>query len=134
MPRLLLSVLAVLLVSGCSKLLIAKLDYDYYEDGCPLSVPDTVSLGRAFIASVTTSGTGCTSRGRIDVTIQDNLATITPYQYEDMSILGCDGDLELYTAFNDVTLQFRALGEAEVILRGRYNGEIVRVSRSVWVR
>ena len=141
MRRLLLPVLAVLLVGGCSKLVVGELyDYDLYDlydyypygDGSPLAVPDTVRAGRAFIASAATAGGRCTSRGTTDVKIQDNVATITPYDYEDMTIFGCT--LELYMIFHEVTLRFRARGEAKVILRGRYNGEIVTVNRTVWVR
>ena len=138
MRKLLLPVLAVLLMGGCSKLVVGELYYDdddYPYGSTPLAVPDTVMAGRAFIASAATAGGGCTTQGTTDVKIQGNLATITPYDYGDMGIfdiVSCS--LVRYIIFHEVTLHFRARGEAKVILRGRYNGEMVTVSRTVWVR
>ena len=133
MQRLVLSVLAVLLVGGCSKLVIGEISYDYHPYDGPLVVPDTVMAGSGFLVSVVTSGDGCASQGTTSVDIQGNVATIIPYDYVDRSIFGSCDLVQAWFIY-EVIIRFPERGEATVLLRGRYNGTTVTVSRTLWVQ
>ena len=92
MRKLLLPVLAVLLMGGCSKLVVGELyDYDLYDlyDDYPYGDGSTVGRprhrdGREGVYSICGYSRGGMHQpqGTTDVKIQGNLATITPYDYE----------------------------------------------------
>ena len=119
MRRLLIPVLLGLLVGACGilgpdeKLVVGVLALHN-----PLVIPDSVGIGEAFTVTVTTVGSrSCTRTGKTEVKIQDNIATITPYDYEDVGADVCTTDLYRFT--HEATVRFLQVGEALIVIRSR---------------
>ena len=130
MRKLLIPVITGILVGSCGiigpdgNLEIGQL-IDWLD---PLVVPDTVLVGRPFLVTVTTMGSGCTRVDKTEIEFQDNVATITPYDYEDFS--GGDCPLVQLALHREVELRFPTVGDGQVILRGRDSSDrIVTVTR-----
>ena len=120
MRRLLIPVLLGLLAGACGILgPDEKLVVGVFSRLTPPVIPDSVGIGAAFTVTVTTVGSRtCTRTGKTEVKIQDNIATITPYDYENVSAGDiCTADLHNFT--HEATVRFLQVGEALIVIRGR---------------
>ena len=119
MRRLLIPVLLGLLVGACGILgPDERLVVGVLARHNPLVIPDSVGIGEAFTVTVTTVGSGsCTRTGKTEVKIQDNIATITPYDYDDVGADVCTTDLRRFT--HEATVRFLQVGEALIVIRSR---------------
>ena len=90
-------------------------------------VPDSVLVGERFTVTVVTTGGGRDRKGESDVRTQGNVATITPYDYEYTG----GGDIQAiqYIWIHAASVQFTEVGEARVILRTRFRGDLQRTLR-----
>ena len=119
MRRLLIPVLLGLLAGACGILgPDEKLVVGVLARHSPAVIPDSVGIGAAFTVTVTTVGSrSCTRTGKTEVKIQDNIATIAPYDYENVSADICTTDLHNFT--HEATVRFLQVGEALIVIRGR---------------
>ena len=140
MRRLLIPVLLGLLVGACGILfgpserrvvgLLSTIDPQYYD------VPDSVSVGEAFTVYFQTEAEkSCYRRGETEVKIEGNVATITQYNYRILKADVCA--LPPLRYGHDATVRFVEVGEAQVILRGRwvheYSTDIIELKWTVHV-
>ena len=90
-------------------------------------VPDSVLVGVPFTVRVETTGGGRDRKGQVEVQIQGNVATITPYDYEYTG----GGDIQTiqYIWVHLARVRFVDIGEAHVILRTRSMGDLRRTLR-----
>ena len=90
-------------------------------------VPDSVLVGEPFTVRVETTGGGRDRKGQVEVQIQGNVATITPYDYEYTG----GGDIQTiqYRWVHLASVRFVEIGEAQVILRTRNMGDLRRTLR-----
>ncbi|HEX2219708.1 MAG TPA: hypothetical protein VHG35_12970 [Gemmatimonadales bacterium] len=86
----------------------------------PLAAPDTVQAGVDFTVTVTTLGGGCERKGETETEVSGAVATVTPYDYTDVSAQVCPDVLRTFP--HTTTLRFAAPGEALLRVRGRRTG------------
>ena len=128
MRKLVILGLGSVLFGGCyyTETLIGVLSYDgtsgtSFEDDFVV-VPDSVSGGSIFTAIVYTDGGDCIifNSTRVDIDIERNVATITPYDtYKTPRWLssGCDAFRTIIA--HKATIRFRKKGQATVFFRVR---------------
>ncbi len=123
MRRFLMPALLGLLVGACGilgpdeKRVVGQLASNPQRFPQHFVVPDSVLVREAFTVVVTTVGHQCYRRGETEVRIQDNVATITPYDYVDIRHDVCLLAPSHFT--HEATVRFMEVGEALVVIRGR---------------
>jgi hypothetical protein len=97
----------------------------------PLALSDTVNVGVAFTATVTTFGSSCLIPDGATVSVSDLTAAITPYDLAPPAGI-CTADFRSHP--RPVALVFSTPGTAVVILHGRGFSGPISLTRSVVVQ
>ena len=129
MRRLLIPVLLGVLVGACSILGVElkRVVGTLYNGEYSFIVPDSVLVGEPFTVRVETTGGGRDRKGQVEVHIQGNVATITPYDYEYTG--GGNIATVQFIWIHLATVRFVEIGEAQVILHTRTMGDLRRTLR-----
>ena len=99
----------------------------------PIVLPDTADASEPFVATVWTTGGGCTREGDTEVVMSTDTVHITPFDI--VSHADACRAVEQYFA-HQVDLEPAGLGRVLVIIRARNirGGEAIELEREVWVR
>jgi hypothetical protein len=87
-----------------------------------LTAPSTVSAGKDFQVTITTTGGGCESAGDTGVIITENSATVMVYDFTSATRPGVACTLVLKRLPHAITLRFTKPGEALIRVWGRRVG------------
>ena len=104
-----------------------------------VTVPDSADAGVPFQVTVQSYGNGCYRQGETEVELDASSATVTPYDYVDVSGLACTDELLIF--HHQASITFNEPGTPTVTVVGRETtaqapiyGEPLVVQRNVVVR
>lgn len=129
--------LIVLFISSCERRERVLGVIEFYGDGVRPVLPDTVSRGETFAASITTYHSACTDPGPTAVRRDGLRAEFIPYDHERRDRTGStDCNLALVSTEHEAALWFDEVGMATVTFHGRSepSGKRIAVERRVQVR
>jgi hypothetical protein len=119
--------------SGPNEYLVVGAISGYDTDDPQFEIPDTVTAGVPFTATVHTYGDGCNRVGPTEVETDSLGLVITPYDHAGVGTGNCPTYLQVMA--HEVSLVFSTPGPATVRVRGvDIADEPVEFSRSTWVR